>query len=215
MKLILTLALILLAGLLYFEKNVNRKGMLPTKTLLSMLFIMTGLSQVHVWQPFTLFIICGLIFCLGGDVFLALPQERMFLCGLISFLLGHVCYVVGFFWIANMGIMTFIGLVTTTVVGILIYRWLKPHLGNMQKPVIAYIIVISLMVIAAWSMLGTISQPDLGRWLIFLGASSFYVSDIFVARDRFLKNDFVNRLWGLPLYYLGQFLIAFSIGSIR
>jgi uncharacterized membrane protein YhhN len=215
MKLILSLALILLAALLYCEKFENRKGMLPTKTLLSLLFIITGLSQVHLWNPYTMFIILGLVFCLGGDVFLALPQERMFLFGLISFLIGHVCYVIGFFWIANLGSMTFVGVVTTVVVGIPIFRWLKPHLGSMQKPVMAYIAVISLMVIAAWSLLGTSSQPDAGRWFVFLGAISFYVSDIFVARDRFLKNSFINRLWGLPLYYLGQFLIAFSIGSIR
>ncbi len=215
MKIILSLAPVLLAGLLYFEKNENRKGLLPTKTFLSVLFIITGLSQVQLWQPFTLFIIVGLIFCLGGDVFLALPQERMFLFGLVSFLLGHVCYVIGFFWIAQVGGLTIVGTVTSLVIGLIIYRWLKPHLGSMQKPVLAYIVVISLMVIAAWSLLGTNSQPDAGRWLVFLGAISFYISDIFVARDRFLKNDFVNRLWGLPLYYLGQFLIAFSIGSIR
>ncbi len=215
LKLILLLAIALLAALLYFENKENRQWILPTKTLLSLLFIITGLTQVLLWQPFTLFIICGLVFCLGGDVFLALPQERMFLFGLISFLLGHVCYGIGFFWLANVGGMTVIGVVTTVVIGVLIYRWLKPNLGSMQKPVIAYIVVISLMVIAAWSILGTSDQASAGRWLVFLGAISFYVSDIFVARDRFLKNTFLNRLWGLPLYYLGQFLIAFSVGSIR
>ena len=64
MKLIITLALVLLAALLYFEKNQNRKGVLPTKTLLSLLFIIIGLSQVHLWQPFAIFIILGLVFCL-------------------------------------------------------------------------------------------------------------------------------------------------------
>lgn len=215
MKLIISLALILLAGLLYFEKIENRKGLLPTKTLLSLLFIITGLTQVNLWQPFSVMIILGLVFCLGGDVFLALPQDRMFLFGLISFLLGHICYVFGFFWIAQMGGLTVIGIITSLVIGLVIYRWLGPHLGNMQKPVMAYIVVISLMVVAAWSLLGTSGQSDAGRWLVFLGAISFYVSDIFVARDRFLKKAFVNRQWGLPLYYLGQFLIAFSIGSIR
>jgi len=215
MKLIISLALVLLAVLLYFEKTGNRKGLLPTKTLLSLLFIITGLTQVQIWQPYAVIIIFGLVFCLGGDVFLALPQKRMFLFGLISFLLGHVCYVIGFFWVANLGGMTILGVVTTGVIGIPIYKWLKPHLGSMQKPVITYIVVISLMVIAAWSLLGTHSLPDSGRWFVFVGAVSFYVSDIFVARDRFLQKSFVNRLWGLPLYYLGQFMIAFSIGSIR
>jgi hypothetical protein len=50
------------------------------------------------------------------------------------------------------------------------------------------------------------------RLLVFCGAVCFYFSDIFVARDRFIANQFMNRLLGLPLYYLGQFLLAFSAG---
>ncbi len=46
-------------------------------------------------------------------------------------------------------------------------------------------------------------------------ALSFYVSDVFVARDRFLKEEFINRLVGLPMYYAGQFLLAFSVGLLR
>ena len=212
---LLVSAIVLLVGLLFFEKRENRKGMLPTKTVLSLLFIITAISQIHLMQPYTLFIIIGLLFCLGGDVFLALPQDRMFLFGLISFLLGHVCYVIGFIWIAGPSKMTLIGIIVTMVLGGFIYAWLKPHLGTMKKPVIAYILVISFMFISAWSVLGMQQQPFMARFLIFTGAASFYISDIFVARDRFLKNDFINRLLGLPLYYMAQFMIAFSIGMVR
>jgi len=212
---LLVTAIVLLVGLLIFEKRENRKGLLPTKTMLSLLFIVTAISQIHLLQPYTLFIIIGLLFCLGGDVFLALPQDRMFLFGLVSFLLGHVCYVIGFVWIAAPSKMILMGLIVTMVLGSLIYVWLKPHLGTMKKPVIAYILVISLMFIGAWSVLGMPRQPFMARLLIFLGAACFYISDIFVARDRFLKNAFINRLLGLPLYYLAQFMIAFSIGVVR
>jgi len=213
--LLLIPAIVLLICLLIFEKRENRKGMLPTKTVLSLLFIITAISQIHLIQPYTLFIIIGLLFCLGGDVFLALPQERMFLWGLISFLVGHVCYVIGFIWIADASKMTLMGVVVTMLLGGVIYIWLKPHLGNMKKPVIAYIFVISFMFIGAWSVLGMPRQPFTARLLIFVGAASFYISDIFVARDRFLKYSFINRLLGLPLYYLAQFMIAFSIGMVR
>jgi hypothetical protein len=40
------------------------------------------------------------------------------------------------------------------------------------------------------------------------------VSDIFVARQRFVTKAFVNRSAGLPLYYAGQFMIAFSTGLV-
>ena len=211
---LLVLAIVLLVGLLFFEKRENRKGLLPTKTVLSLLFIVTAISQIHLMQPYTLFIVIGLLFCLGGDVFLALPQDRMFLLGLISFLLGHVCYVIGFASISGPSSMTLIGAIATIVLGVLVYLWLKPHLGSMKIPVIAYILVISLMFIGAWSVLGMPQQSLAARLSIFVGAACFYISDIFVARDRFLKNAFTNRLLGLPLYYTAQFMIAFSIGVV-
>ena len=212
---LLAVAIVLLAGLLFFEKKENRKGLLPTKTLLSLLFLITGISQIHFIQPYTLFIMMGLLFCLGGDVFLALPQDRMFLFGLVSFLLGHVCYVIGFVWIASLGKLTLTGAMVTMVLSGFVFAWLRPHLGPMKKPVIAYILVISLMFIGAWSVLGMTHQPLMARLFVFTGAACFYISDIFVARDRFLKNEFINRLLGLPLYYLAQFMIAFSIGMVR
>lgn len=57
-------------------------------------------------------------------------------------------------------------------------------------------------------------QPFLGRFLALNGAFSFYLSDVFVARQRFVQPAFLNRLIGLPLYYLGQFQIAYTVGLI-
>jgi uncharacterized membrane protein YhhN len=210
--LIIICALPLLAVLLYFEKTEDRKKMLPTKTVLSALFILTALSQPFHVPVYAVFIIIGLVCCLAGDVFLALPQEKMFLFGLVSFLIGHIFYVIALVLVSDLGLFTWIGCVLTLVIGIVIYRWLKPHLGSMKVPVICYIVVISTMVCGAWSLLGTSHFAVSGRIMVFTGATSFYISDILVARDRFLKNEFFNRLVGLPLYYAGQFLIAYSIG---
>jgi uncharacterized membrane protein YhhN len=41
-----------------------------------------------------------------------------------------------------------------------------------------------------------------------VGALAFTASDISVARDRFARHEFLNRAWGLPLYYAAQLLIA-------
>ena len=213
--LIIVLAGILLIGLLYFEKNGNRKGKLPTKTILSCLFIFTALVQTHPIPVYFYLLLLGLIFCLGGDVFLALPQDRMFLMGLVSFLLGHVLYVVCFFYVADTSYWTWIGGLVGLLVSGLVFGWLRPHLGSMLLPVIAYIIVITVMVIGAWTVLGDPKLSYAGRLLVSIGAVSFYLSDLFVARDRFLKSQFSNRLIGLPLYYCGQFLLAFSVGLLN
>jgi uncharacterized membrane protein YhhN len=71
------------------------------------------------------------------------------------------------------------------------------------------------MFVGAWSIAGAGELKPAGRMAAFVGALSFFVSDIFVARQRFLKAEFVNRLIGLPLYYGGQFLLAFSIGWLK
>lgn len=84
-----------------------------------------------------------------------------------------------------------------------------------KGPVIGYMVVITVMVCAASSLLGAADFSLSGRVMAFAGAVAFYLSDVFVARDRFMKNEFVNRLVGLPMYYAGQFLIAFSLGFLR
>jgi uncharacterized membrane protein YhhN len=213
--LIIVPAIILLTGLLYCEKTGKQNVKLPTKTILSCLFIFIALVQAHPISAYYYILLCGLIFCLAGDVFLALPQDRAFLMGLVSFLLGHVFYVIGFFYVADLSRWTWIGCLVGITVSGSVFLWLRPHLGSMLIPVMAYIIVITVMVIGAWTVLGDDGMSYAGRLLVFTGAVSFYLSDLFVARDRFLKSEFVNRLIGLPMYYCGQFLLAFSVGIIK
>jgi uncharacterized membrane protein YhhN len=212
---IIIAAALLLAGLLFFENNGNQKGKLPTKTALSCLFIIAAVLQPHPLPAFFYILLVGLIFCLGGDVFLALPQEKMFLCGLVSFLLGHVCYVLGFFYAAELNPWTWGGSAAGLAVSSSVFFWLRPHLGSMLVPVIAYVVVITAMVIGAFTVFGDTGLNLTGRIMVLFGAVSFYLSDLFVARDRFLKTEFTNRLLGLPLYYAGQFLLAFSVAYVR
>ena len=212
---IIIIGIILLVGLLYFEKKDSVKGILPTKTLLSCLFIVVALIQPHPIPGYYTFILIGLIFCLGGDVLLALPQERAFFLGLVSFLLGHVFYVVGFMSVAQINIMTWVGTPITLILSGAIYWRLLPNLGDMKIPVLVYVIVITVMVVCACSVFGVSNLNLGGMYLVLVGAVSFYFSDVFVARDRFLKNEFLNRLIGLPMYYFGQFLIAFSVGFLK
>ncbi len=212
---ILIVAAALLSGLLFFDKQGNRGIALPVKTVLSCFFILTAIVQPHTLPGYYRLILIGLIFCLGGDVFLALPQKKMFLLGLVSFLVGHIFYVAAFMNVAGMNSFAVVGSLLTIGVSTGVYMWLKPHLGTMKVPVIFYIVVISGMLCSAWAILGESELAKQGRLLVFIGALSFYVSDLFVARDRFLKNEFLNRLIGLPLYYAGQFMLAFSVGLLH
>ena len=211
---IMVLAIILLTGLLYFESKPKTKGLLPTKTLLSSLFVITALLQPRPMPRYYHYMLVGLLLCLVGDVFLAIPGKKTFLGGLIAFLLGHVSYILAFLDISRIGLLTWIGCLVIAIVTGTIYFRLKPHLKTMAIPVLCYCIVIAAMLAAAWSVLADSGRSQPGRTMVFTGALLFYVSDIFVARNRFVKQEFFNRLVGLPLYYGGQFLLAFSVGLL-
>jgi uncharacterized membrane protein YhhN len=212
--LIVVSAFILLTVLLYFEKGRQQKYILPAKSILSSLFVLTVLVQSHPIPRYYHFLLAGLILCLVGDVFLALPQKKMFLYGLFSFLSGHIIYSIAFLFLGKAVQDIWIVLLIIMLVSGAVYFWLIPHLGSMKIPVLLYVVVISIMLVAAWSVIGNLNLLASGRTMIVAGAFSFYLSDMFVARDRFYKREFLNRLIGLPLYYAGQFFFAFSVGLL-
>jgi len=201
---VVTVPLYLLA-----ERRGWAAGRAITKSMASLGFIGTALAAGALGSLFGRLILAGLALSFLGDVLLLGRSRQVFLAGLVSFLLGHLAYAAAFIirgidWLPAAG-----GLVVVVVAGILIFHWLKPHISrDLLRPVVAYIIVISAMVTLA-----------LGAWgggapiRLLPGAVSFYLSDIAVARDRFIAKGFINRLVGLPLYYAGQLLIASCAGS--
>jgi len=208
------LSILFLCGLLFYEKRKNRAPLLIAKSVLSLLFIMTALLQPCSVPAYYHYLLIGLIFCLIGDVCLALPRENAFKVGLVAFLIGHIFYIFSFlslipisYWISP-GIFIFLGM------SAFIFFWLRPYLKSMLIPVLLYIVIITLMVIGAWAVFWKSSFRISGRALILAGALSFYFSDVFVARDRFIKEEYQNRLLNLPLYYTGQFMLAFSVSLL-
>jgi uncharacterized membrane protein YhhN len=85
----------------------------------------------------------------------------------------------------------------------------------MLIPVLLYILVITVMASGAWAVFWKSSFQISGRMLILVGSLCFYFSDLFVARNKFIKEEYRNRLIGLPFYYSGQFLLAFSIALLK
>ena len=92
--------------------------------------------------------------------------------------------------------------------GIAILAWLSPHLSGLYRfAVPAYVLAIVMMV-----SLSVAASVATGTWSLAAGAVLFAVSDISVARDRFVSPGYVNRLWGLPLYYLAQIVLVSTLG---
>lgn len=198
---------VLLAVFLVLEnRQVPRR--VWVKAAASAAFVGTALAAGATDSAYGRWILAGL--CLGalGDVLLELTGRRWFLIGLAAFLFTQLTYVGAFATVqphAPAAVITAAGLLLPAA---LVTRWLWPHLGrDMRGPVLAYIVVITAMVAAA---AGAVAGE--GPLAAAPAAAAFYVSDLFVARDKFIAGGFVNRLLGLPLYYGAQVAFALSVG---
>ncbi|MCW7488831.1 lysoplasmalogenase [Leptospira meyeri] len=214
-NLILIATLPLLAGLLYFEKKESIKGLLSVKPVLSALFVVTAFLQIQEYSIYHSLILSGLILSLIGDICLIFFfHKKVFAAGLGAFLTGHVMYTIAFSQLGKIGwIMAAIGSICI-LISITIFIKLKSSLGNMKVPVMGYIVIITAMVLGASSFWEQTTLNITGRKLVLGGAILFYISDIFVARHRFVHKEFLNRAIGLPMYYTAQFMIAFSSGYL-
>ena len=204
--------------LLYAESK-DRAGLkYAAKPIASLAFIMVAVVGGGLSGPsreYVIWVVVGLVFGAGGDVALMLPQKRAFLIGLISFLIGHVAYIVACAILLAPGRWLSVHALAVVAVAaaVLVYLW--PHLGKMKVPVIFYVLTISTMVVAATSVLRAGADDRGGAsdelaLLLALGAVFFFASDLAVARQRFVAPGFSNRAWGLPAYYGGQLLVAWS-----
>jgi uncharacterized membrane protein YhhN len=150
-------------------------------------------------------IFVGLALSWWGDLFLIFRAKPIFLAGLISFFGGHVAYIAAFALAGLSPLYVGIGVAVVVALGVPVLLWLVPKLTEMHVPVYAYMLVISAMVAlsaGAWGATGNVLLP--------VGAFLFYISDICVARDRFVAPGSINRYIGLPLYYGGQLVLAWS-----
>lgn len=183
------------------------------KIVASSSFVIIGLPAFGAGS-FQTAIVIGLVFGAFGDIALLGRSKAAFLAGLGLFLVGHIAYVVGLatlespiYWLILAGRLGTLAMVS----GALSMSWLWPHLGPMKMPVVAYVIAIVLMVMGAFAAYNTGALPAPERTYLALGAALFFVSDLAVARDKFVAPGFTNKLWGLPAYFIAQLLIASSI----
>src|SRR5690606_13009370 len=194
---------VLFCGLTLWSQNKQQ----PTsagvfKTLASLCFFLPAMLIVingHT-DVFSITLTFGFGLSLAGDVLLInTNNKRFFLLGLLAFLMAHLAYTWAFIdaGIQHHELMTTSVVVIAAMIGC--YFWLYKHLKGLIKTVVpAYLAAIGLMLITAMVTRHPAQQ------LIIAGAVLFALSDVFVARQRFVSPGFKNRLIGLPLYYAGQ-----------
>lgn len=152
----------------------------------------------------------GLVFSLAGDIWLMLPR-RGFLSGLISFLFAHLCYIVAFLAAPLAPGPAWPSLLLLPISGALIWRYLWMALPTSLKgPVSLYVAIIVLMATLAVSR--AVTYNDAATRSAALGALLFYASDAALAIDRFRRPFALAHVVVLGSYFVGQLLIALSVG---
>ena len=186
------------------------------RTLIKMLSVgLLAIYSVYLGAPALL--VLALAFGTIGDGFLSRQGDRCFLAGLVSFLLGHLCFT-ALFWQLNpapalfpddLVRMMMAAVLIILAVGVSIN--LNPFLAELKVPVFIYVAVSLIMGIMALSL--PQSWPIL---LVTIGAILFIFSDVILAYDLFVipKDsqllEYTSRiLW--TFYWGGQFLIFLGV----
>jgi uncharacterized membrane protein YhhN len=182
----------------------------PISTLMVIVIAWLSFLEPARNPTYTTGVLIGLLLSLGGDVALMFPDNRKaFTAGLGLFLLAHVAYTVVFLILGRFSGMDVLSAVLLLIAGVGFYTLIKPNLGTMRIPVIVYILVISVMVNRAVSVLAGDAFSGTQGLMVVMGAVLFYVSDIMLAASRFWKPWRYNRI-SLAFYYSGQILFALT-----
>ncbi len=206
------------SALVYAEYRGHTRLRIATKLIASTAFVLLGLAAmergVSPDAQFSTVIVVGLVFGAIGDALLLGRGKAWFTAGLVAFLLGHIAYVVAVSfleppqsWLGLAGPLAALPVVIGGAALVLLW----PRLGPMKVPVILYVITIVTMLVAALAAARGTTMTDPRRYYFLAGASLFFASDLAVARDRFVARTFANKAWGLPAYFSGQLLIAWSL----
>lgn len=201
------LSLAAVAALVASDYRDWRVGRYLCKPLAAAAFVWLALRLGAADSAYGCWLLAGLLLCALGDLLLMPDREAAFLAGLAAFLCGHLLYAVAFLQLPlHTAGLAASALPAAALLG-LVLRWLWPHLpGDMKLPVAAYVVVITAMLLAAGATAGA---P--GAALRLVGAWGFALSDIAVARRQFVNPSRVNSLWGTPLYFAAQMLLAASV----
>jgi uncharacterized membrane protein YhhN len=207
---IIPLILGITANILIYSPGNETKPFLWVKTMTTLSICALALFSFYYTDNRILSggIALALLFGAGGD-FLLSYREDFFTPALISFLLGHLFYLITFFIIANS--FHVIAFLIVFAVSSLHYGFLARFVGKEFKiPIVVYFVVISLMVVSAFSLLGT--NLSLMQKAILPAASIlFYLSDSILAYDKFVRKIAGADYIILIIYYAAQILFGVSL----
>lgn len=205
------LALVLIGALLEaiaVRRNIHRLEFFAKPAvmifLLIWLYVSTGLQGRALWFG------VGILFSLIGDVALLSSSDRMFIAGLIAFLLTHVFYLIGFkdellhFTAWSSILLLFIYVNGLRLLWRIVGAMRLQGQDTLAVPVVVYGLVISLMLYAAMSTMYGPQWKTSAAVLVSGGALLFWISDLILAWNKFVSPIKNGHFFNIIAYHLGQ-----------
>lgn len=164
------------------------------------------LGDVRAGRRYARFIALGLVLSALGDVLLELPGR--FVLGLAAFLLAHLAYVAAF--VSQTRRPAWARALPFGAYAATLFTLLRPGLGALTAPVIAYVVALTAMQWRAAACVGATARGRRAEWIGLAGAFLFALSDSLIGLDRFHAPIAYVRYAIIVLYWLGQVGLAWS-----
>ena len=168
-------------------------------------------------EKFSKVILFAIIFGYLGDVFLII--ENLFLLGVVSFLVGHLLYIITF--LIETGIKNYRKNLLVFLLVCLVYfylesevlRYFRPAIikAGLWGPLFVYTSILSALNIS--SAIYAYCYANLYSILTYLGSLIFFISDCVLAKQIFLENKKYYQIIIMFTYILGQSLISLGMAN--
>jgi len=175
------------------------------------LWTSVGLNGASLWFGL------GILLSLTGDILLMISLDRLFMAGLVAFLLAHLAYLIGFnIPIPEISAWGFVLAIIVGLGGVRVMRRIVAPLAakgqaRMRTPIIIYSAVISLMLLSAMIKLTDFTWSTGAAVLVSVGAFLFYISDIILAWHKFVAPIQNGRIYNIGAYHLGQIMLIAGV----
>ena len=189
------------------------------KGLASLMFVIMGyLAYTRVNNVFNKIFYYGLLCGMFGDILLNLrfvfPKQgqKIFLIGILTFLIGHILYLVGLLkQIRHVWVWHCIILGALAAAALLAYIFKTMDIKPAFK--IFGVFYLGAVFIMCALAIGLAIFSPMPRTIVYcLGAILFTASDVILIFNTFSGTTrFSLRITNILLYYLGQLLIAYSL----